>query len=75
MAEREKMGQLSLSRSHATISNGEDFLSRGDCVVVMHGEFLDLLIEDWEGFDVKTGELAYPSNFYPFLRTPRRTIS
>jgi hypothetical protein len=49
------MRQLSLSRSHATTSNGEDFLPRGDCVLVMHGGLLHLT-EDWEGFDVKAGE-------------------
>jgi len=56
---REKMRRLSLSRSHATTSNGEDFLPQGDCVQVMYGGFLHLT-EDWEGFDIKAGEPAYP---------------
>ena len=34
----------------------EDFLPRGDCVLVMHDGFLHLLTEAWEGFDVKAGE-------------------
>jgi broad specificity phosphatase PhoE len=72
---REKMRQLSLSRSHATTSNGEDFLPRGDCVLVTHGGFLHFLTEDWEGFDVKAGELAYPPNFCPCVYAPRKTAS
>jgi hypothetical protein len=56
---REKMWQLSLSVCHATTSNGRDLLPRSDCVLVTHGGFLHLLTEDWEGFDVKAGELAY----------------
>lgn len=38
---------------------------RGDRVLVMHGGFLHLLAEDWEGFDVKAGELAYPQTSAP----------
>ena len=56
---REKMRQLGLSVSHATTSNGKDLPPRSDCVLVTHGGFLHLLTEDWEGFDVKAGELAY----------------
>jgi len=55
------MRHLSLSRSHATTSNGEDFLPRGDCVLVMYVGLLHLLTEDWEGFDVKAVEWAYPN--------------
>jgi broad specificity phosphatase PhoE len=72
---REEMRQLGLSRSHATTSNGEDFLPGGDCVLVTHGGFLHFLTEDWEGFDVKAGELAYPQTSAPALYAPQRTAS
>jgi hypothetical protein len=56
---REKMKQLSLSDSHTPIVNGEKQYIRGDCVLVTHGGFLHILTEDWEGFDVKAGQLGF----------------
>jgi hypothetical protein len=68
---REKMRQLSLSVSHATTSNREDLSTRRDCVLVTHGGFLHLLTEDWEDFDVKAGELAYPRTSASVSTLPR----
>lgn len=55
---RQKMRQLSLTGHRATNKEGEKQDTRGDCVLVTHRGFLHLLTEDWEGFDVKAGQLG-----------------
>lgn len=67
---REKMKELSLSDSNATVVDGEKQYIQGDCVLVTHGEFLHLLTEDWEGFDVKSWSVGFPRPHQPHAFAP-----
>jgi hypothetical protein len=62
---REKMRELSLNGDNLTSAEGEKAHVRGDCVLVTHGGFLHLLTEDWEGFDVKAGQLQLSTSGIP----------
>jgi broad specificity phosphatase PhoE len=72
---REKMRELSLNRKHPTNSDVEKLHVRGDCVLVTHGGFLHLLTEDWEGCDLKTGQLRLFTSATPRLRSSRRVLA